>query len=144
MFLWHQKTFMPIFKQRGFCFCFVFDQDSTMVIDFSNLDVPHPRHLDSHYTIYYIYIPVEKLWISDTLNKYEKFLVQPKIFLEKFFEGAWLSIWRPSLYTYGGICHSKAISRFLKFAISKYWPRSNDTVTVNYDFLCPSEVRILN
>ena len=30
---------MPTFKQRGFCFCVVVDQDSNMVIDFSNLDV---------------------------------------------------------------------------------------------------------
>ena len=34
-----KETFMPIFKQRGFCFCFVFDKDSAVVIDFSNLDV---------------------------------------------------------------------------------------------------------
>ena len=33
-----KKAFMPIYKQRGFCS--VSDQDSTMVIDFSNLDVP--------------------------------------------------------------------------------------------------------
>ena len=32
-----KETFMPIFKQRGFCF--VFYQDSAVVIDFSNLDV---------------------------------------------------------------------------------------------------------
>ena len=39
MFFDVKETFMFIFKQRGFCFCFVFDQDSTLVIDFSNLDV---------------------------------------------------------------------------------------------------------
>ena len=39
MFFDVKGTFMPIFKQRGFCFCFVFDQDSSLVIDFSNLDV---------------------------------------------------------------------------------------------------------
>ena len=32
-----KETFISIFKQRGFCF--VFDQDSNMVIDFSILDV---------------------------------------------------------------------------------------------------------
>ena len=37
MFIDVKETFMPIFKQRGLCF--VFDQDSTMVIDFSILDV---------------------------------------------------------------------------------------------------------
>ena len=37
MFFDVKKTFMPIFKQHGFCF--VFDQDSNMVIDFYNLDV---------------------------------------------------------------------------------------------------------
>ena len=37
MFFNVKEIFMPLFKQRGFCF--VFDQDSAVVIDFSNLDV---------------------------------------------------------------------------------------------------------
>ena len=36
MFFDVKETFMPIFKRRGFCL--VFDHDSAVVIDFSNLD----------------------------------------------------------------------------------------------------------